>query len=383
MKIICAPDSFKGSLSAVDASQAMARGILSVLPDAAIDRCPIGDGGEGTLAALLFAIGGRTVSVPVTGLYGGATEAPFGQFGHDDLVYVEAATVIGLGNLPVEQRRVMAASSFGVGQLIVRAAATSVRQIMVGVGGSATNDGGCGMAQALGVEFYDESDHVIREPISGAMLGGIRRIKRPALSPLRADIPIVVACDVMNPLTGAKGAARVYGPQKGASPEQVEILDAGLANLAALIKRDLGLDVANLPGAGAAGGLGAGLVAFAGAKLVSGIETVLATVGFDKRVQDADICLTGEGRLDAQSLAGKACIGVAKAAARRSVPTVALVGSVGPGAERCRAAGIDEYVSISEGIAPDVAMRDAATLLARAAARLAGKYRGKSDTLVC
>jgi glycerate kinase len=353
----------------------MAAGLRSVIPDAVIDCCPVGDGGEGTLAALLEAAAWRRVSITAAGVFGDEVDACIGLLAEGNLAYVESAAVIGLGAISTDQRNVMAASSFGVGELILRAAEYSPARIVVGIGGSATNDGGCGMAQALGVRFYDASNKLIHTPISGASIAGISRVDVSQRSSLIANIPIDVACDVRNPLTGPDGAAFVYGPQKGASPAQVQQLDDGLANVASVISKDLGIDISVLPGAGAAGGLGAGLVAFAGATLVSGIDTILDAVRFSSRVEDANLCLTGEGKLDAQSLSGKACIGVARAAARAGVATIALVGSAGPDANRCLEAGISEYVVISEGLTEQESMRQARELLIRAAAKVAERYR--------
>ena len=381
MKIICAPDSFKGSLTAVDAAKAMADGIRNALPDAEIDYCPVGDGGEGTQAALIEALGGWTFSFRVRGMLGGGIDVRVGQFHNGNFAYIETAMAIGPDSSPDGARDVMAASTFGVGELIERACINSPQRLLVGVGGSDTNDGGCGMAQALGVQFFDASGRVIEVPISGGSLQQISRIDRSQFSRVVSAVPIVVICDVYNPLTGPEGASEIFGPQKGASPADVAKLDEGLRHVAAIIRRDLGIDVEAMPGAGAAGGLGAGLSAFAGAKIVSGIETILAVVDFDTRVQDADLCLTGEGRLDSQSMSGKTCIGVATAAASAGVPVVALVGSTGPGADQCLDAGLDEYVAIGEGLPIEESIRNASTLLAAAAARVARKYSEKSATI--
>jgi glycerate kinase len=375
VKIICAPDSFKESISATAAASAMADGILSVLPDAEIDRCPIGDGGEGTLAALLESGSGRLLKSQVAGPLGEMVDASIGMLGDGQVAFVESATAIGLPLIPADRRDVMRTTSYGVGELLLEAIAKQPAQIIVGVGGSATNDGGCGMAQALGVRFFDDQDKQIEQPISGDMLSVIARVDATLRNPALNDVSITVACDVTNPMTGASGAAQIYGPQKGASPAQVVELDAGLSNLAMLIRRDLGIEIEHVAGAGAGGGLGGGLVAFAGASIESGITTVLDAVNFHERVRDCDLCLTGEGRLDGQSVTGKACIGVAKAAALQGVRTIALVGSVGPGAEKSLAAGLDDYLLIGEGLPADESMRRAASLLTETASRLAHSLR--------
>ena len=370
MKIICAPDSFKESLSAIDAASAMADGIREVWPDAVIDCCPVGDGGEGTLAALLESVGGQLLDVQVAGPFGEKVNASFGLFGGEQLAFVESAMAIGLPLIPTGQRDVMRTTSFGVGELILNAISHKPAKIVVGVGGSATNDGGCGMAQALGARFFDNKDRQIEKPINGEMLGTIARIDVSHRNPALNNVTVTVACDVTNPMTGESGAAHIYGPQKGASPAQVVELDAGLSNLAMIIGRDIGIDIEYVAGAGAGGGLGGGLVAFAGASIESGIDTVLDAVNFHERVRDCGLCLTGEGRLDGQSVTGKACIGVAKAAALQDVRTIALVGSVGPGAEKCLAAGLDDYLLIGEGLPEDESMRRAATLLTETASHL-------------
>ncbi len=376
MKIICAPDSFKESISAIAASSAMADGIRNVLPAAVIDRCPVGDGGEGTLDALLESGGGQRIEVQVAGPFGETVEAFFGILGRRQIAFVESAMAIGLPLIPANQRDVMSATSFGVGELLLRAIATESTEVIVGVGGSATNDGGCGMAQALGVRFFDDQDKLIEQPVCGEMLSMISRIDATSRDPALDDISVTVACDVNNPLTGSDGAARIYAPQKGANAEQVAQLDAGLANLALLIRRDLGIEIEHIAGAGAGGGLGGGLVAFAGASIESGIDTVLNAVNFHERVRDCDLCLTGEGRLDGQSVTGKACIGVAKAAALQDVPTIALVGSVGPGVEKNLEAGLDDYFLIGEGLPVEESMRCAASLIAKAAAKIVHEFTG-------
>lgn len=359
----------------------MAGGITAAMADANVDCCPVGDGGEGTLAAIASAIEGEIVRTPVCGALRSIATGEFGVFMHRELVYVESASAIALAAIPVRQRNVMAASSFGVGELMLRAAQERPSRLVVGLGGSATTDGGCGMAQAIGVRFFDRDDRLLEQPISAGMLGRIGRIDASGKSQALEGIDIIAACDVQNPLTGPAGAALVYGPQKGASDAEAVQLDDDLRRLAGLIRRDLGRDVEALPGAGAAGGLGAGLMAFAGASAASGIDLVLDIVGFAGRVRGADLCLTGEGRLDDQSMYGKACMGVARAAAASAVPTVALVGAAGPGAERCLEAGLDAYVLIGASLPASQSMRQAERLLARAAADVAQQYRHKAATI--
>ena len=380
MRIVCAPDSFKGSLDAADAADAMAAGIRTAIPGADIDCCPVGDGGEGTLNALRVALGGHSESITVSGKHGETVDASFANFENGDFAYVESASAIGLDPDP-DKRDVMTASSYGVGELVLAACEYRTTRLLVGLGGSATNDGGCGMAQALGVRFLDASGQVIDSPISGGTLPLIAGIDTSEVAGSVANTKVIALCDVQNPLTGPNGASRVFGPQKGASEPDVAVLDAGLANLADVIKRDLGIDVDGIPGAGAAGGLGAGLVAFAGADIASGIDTVLDALGFERRVAGATLCLTGEGRIDGQSLSGKACMGVAAVAARHRVPTVALVGATGPDADQCVAAELSDIVVIGEGRPTEYSIKNVSALLSAAAARVARQYAGNGDTI--
>ncbi len=373
MKFICAPDSFKGSLTAVEAADAIASGVLSELPDASVDRCPVGDGGQGTLASLLEALNGQLTTVTVSDALGRPIPGAYGIFDRGDLTYVESASAIGLAAIPEKLRDVMTSSSFGVGELILKALESSPNQIIVGVGGSATNDGGCGMAQALGVRFYDTKGELISRPLSGGMLHSISGIDVGERATIEADV--VVAYDVNNPLTGIDGAAEVYGPQKGADATQVAILDAGLRHLAEVIRRDCEIDVECEPGSGAAGGLAAGLLAFTDARFVRGVDAVLDAVNFASRIADMDLCLTGEGCLDGQSLSGKTCIGVAHAAAKAGVPVIALVGATGPGAELCLEAGIQSVVVIGKGLPASESIKHAKSLLTTAAANVARYYR--------
>ena len=368
MKIICAPDSFKDSLSSVDAANAMASGIRQVAATAEVDCCPIGDGGEGTLAALLAATDGRAIQVDISDAFGDDIDAEFGLFEGGKLAFAESAQCIGLQLIPPEQRNPLYTTSFGVGELIQLAAEAGVRRVVVGLGGTATCDGGCGMAQALGYRFFDRRDDPVNEPLTGAMLESIGRIDATYVNPILSEVEIIAACDVTNPLLGSNGAARVFGPQKGADDAQVQALDAGLAHLASIVESSLGSDVRTTPGGGAAGGLGAGLLAFTHARIQSGIEFVLDAVNFHERVRGCDLWLTGEGRLDRQSVNGKACTGVARAAAARNVPTIALVGAVGDGVDLCLDTGISGYREIGAGISEEQSRANAADLLQRAAA---------------
>ena len=352
----------------------MAVGIRNAVPDAIIDCCPIADGGEGTLDALTAAMHGNLHRVSVSGPLGEPLEVAFASFADGTLAVVESAASTGLQLVPEESRDPAMTSSCGVGELIVAACATAPDKIIVAVGGSASNDGGCGMAQALGIRFHDRNGDEMRDPLCGGVLSNIARIDSTERLAAIKKIEMIVACDVQNPLTGPDGATYVYGPQKGASREQLSVLDAGLIHLAGLIRRDLNIDIESLPGSGAAGGLGGGLVAFAGAAVASGIDTVLEAVEFARRVQGCDLCLTGEGQIDAQSVSGKACMGVARTANRHDVPTIALVGAAGPGAEQCLATGLRDYVVIGEGLTAELSMRQAGVLIADAAGHVARNH---------
>ena len=368
MKVICAPDSFKESLTAADAAAAMARGIRRVMPDAEMDLCPIADGGEGTVDALVAATGGWIHTTTATGPRGRPVEARWGMLGgraagDEPAAVIEMASASGLALLDEAERDPTLTTTFGSGQLIGAALDAGARRLILGIGGSATTDGGCGAAQALGVTFLDSDGGRIDPPIAGGMLAAIARIDLSTRDPRIDETRFTVACDVTNPLTGPDGAAHVYGPQKGATPRQIAQLDQALVHLAKLFREQLGCDVDAMPGAGAAGGMGAGMVALLGGTLQPGVAIVLEAVAFDERVQGCALCLTGEGRLDGTSLSGKACIGVAKAAARRGVPTVALAGLIGPDAERVRGVGIQQYHAISEGLTVAESIRRAAELI--------------------
>jgi len=374
MRIICAPDSFKESISAADAADAMASGILKTFPDIEIDRCPIGDGGEGTLAALLRSVDGDICNVQVSNVFGAAIEASVGVLDDGATVFVESAEAIGLSLIDAQHRDIMRSSSFGVGEMIQIACAKGAQKIIVGVGGSATNDGGCGMAQALGVKFFDQHDQLIEKRICAGTLGEIHRIDATQCLPELGSILVEVACDVVNPLIGLDGAAPVYAPQKGATARQVQQLDADLGHLAQIVARDLNVTISTVPSAGAGGGLAGGLLAFANAKLTAGIEVVLSAVEFDRRLKNSDLCLTGEGSLDSQSGYGKACAGVARHAYENQVPVVALIGQLGTDFQAASIPGLTETRVIGPNLPRSASMRQAGDLLASEAAATTADY---------
>lgn len=370
MKIVLAPDKFKGCLPAREVAEAMARGVRSVVSDALIDVCPVADGGEGTVNALVTATGGRTETRRVTGpLPEMKVNATFGVLGDGETAVVEMAAASGLHWLKPDERDPLATTTFGTGELLVEAAKLGVRQIILGIGGSATVDAGLGCAQACGLPVILEGGEPVAptEPLCGRDLPSVVLVKHGRGSPVER-VRLVVACDVTNPLYGPNGAAPVYGPQKGATPEVVRWLDDELRALAERLGKTA---EANTPGAGAAGGLGFALLAWFGATLRSGVEIVIEATGLEKRLAGVDLCITGEGRLDASSLHGKAPIGVARLCRRLSVRCGAVVGSVGDGAEAARAEGLSDYRAVQDGtIGLDESMRRAAELIERRTADL-------------
>jgi glycerate kinase len=347
VKVVVAPDKFKGSVGAVAVAEAMARGVRAVFPDAEVDQVPIADGGEGTVDALVLATGGRMETTEVRGPLGEPVRARWGVLGGGDTAVLEMAAASGLPLVPPERRDPRVTTTRGTGELVRAALDAGLRKLVVGIGGSATNDGGTGMARALGVRFLDARGEEL--PEGGAALARLERIELGGLDPRLAGTGLLVACDVDNPLTGPRGASAVYGPQKGATPGMVQELDAALARFATIATRATGRDVADRPGAGAAGGLGAGLLFFTPARLRPGVEIVLEATGFDRRVRDADLVVTGEGRTDAQTAMGKAPAGVAAAAKRHGVPVICLSGGLGEGADRVLEVGIDAVASTVPG----------------------------------
>ena len=368
MKILLAPDSFKGSLSAAEAAEAMAEGIWRATPDTDCVLLPLADGGEGTTAALVTATGGRLVPVTVTGPLGAPAEAAFGLLGADgQTAVVEMAAAAGLLLVPPGQRDPRQATTYGVGELLEFAASSGARRLIVGLGGSVTTDGGAGALQALGVEFFDTEGRLMPAPITGGDLVRLGRVDTTGLR-FPNSVSVVLASDVTNPLLGPMGAARVFGPQKGATEAIVAELEAGLTRLAALLPPG----TAERPGAGAAGGLGAGLLGWLGAEMQSGIDLVLDTIGFDAHLHGADWVWTGEGRIDAQTLQGKAISGVLRRARVRGVPVLAFGGAVETGAaEALTAAGLSAAFTLLPGPMPlEEALRGGAAFLADAAERV-------------
>ena len=369
MRIVVAPDSYKGSVSALGVAQAMERGILRVFPTADVLKIPIADGGEGTVEALVSATRGQMRHCVVTGPLGKRITACWGILGDQETAVIEMAAASGLPLLLPEQRDPLMATTRGTGELIRAALDAGLRKIIIGIGGSATNDGGAGMARALGVRFSGNDGNEL--PEGGAALASLKHIDMTGLDSRLLETEITVACDVDNPLCGLRGASAVFGPQKGATPQMVARLDAALNHFALIAEDATGRQVADLPGAGAAGGLGAGLMFFTAAKLRPGVDIVLDAVSFSEVVREAEFVITGEGRTDFQTAFGKAPVGVAKVAKQFKVPVFCLSGGLGEGADDVLALGIDAVMSVCEGpMSLDECMSRASALIESGSTRL-------------
>lgn len=338
MKILIATDSYKGSLSTLQAAQSMKKGILKVFPEAQVEFMPIADGGEGTVEALITALGGRYCKEIVTGPNGDTVEAKYGILESGEAV-IEMAAASGLPLVPENERNIMKATSYGTGQLIKAALEQGCRKIFLGIGGTATNDGGVGIAQALGVHFLDANGKEVG--FGGEALRDICRIDISERDYRITQTDICVMCDVTNPLIGPNGASGIYGPQKGATPEMIEILDENLRHLSALVGTELRKELTWMPGAGAAGGAGMGLTAFLGAKLLPGIEAVMDAGDMDRKLRWADLVLTGEGKIDYQSVCGKVIDGLAGRAKKYGKPVIAIAGSIGDDTDLVYEKGVD------------------------------------------
>jgi glycerate kinase len=348
-KIILAPDSFKGTISSTRICDIMESVIKKHHNDIQIVKIPIADGGEGTVESFLQAMGGRKINISVQGPYFENIYSLYAIMPDEKTAVIEMASVAGL---PLVEGKMNPAltTTFGVGELIKDAINKGCTKIIVGLGGSATNDGGTGMASALGINFFDKNNHKFI-PIGGT-LNNISRIDISGKLKELEQCDIIAMCDVNNPLYGKNGAAYVFAPQKGADENMVINLDENLKYLSNLIKNNLGIDLSKVPGSGAAGGLGAGLVAFIGAKIKSGIETILDIVGFNKLLDGADLVLTGEGKIDNQSVSGKAVIGIAKRAKLKNVPVIAVVGDIGDNIDVVYQEGITAIISINRTAIP-------------------------------
>lgn len=350
MKIIIAPDSFKESVSASRCAQAIKAGFVSIFPQAECVCLPIADGGEGTVEAMVEATDGKMVMLPVMGPMGDFVGAFYGLSGDGQTAFIEMAAASGLMLVPAGERNPLRATSYGTGELIRHALDAGVRHIILGIGGSATVDGGMGMAQALGARFLDERGESVG--LGGGALQRLVKIDLSDLDPRLHDCRIEVACDVDNPLLGERGAAAVFGPQKGACIEMVAVLERGLQNYARVMLAATGQDVAPMVGGGAAGGMGAAARVFLNATLKSGIDIVLEAVHLEEALRDADLVITGEGRMDSQTVGGKAPIGVARIAKKYNIPVIGIAGVLGDGVEAVHQHGIDAVFSILPALAP-------------------------------
>ena len=346
MKVVIAIDSYKGSVTSLQAGEAAKAGVLAVCPGAKVEVLPLADGGEGTVEALTVALGGHLVEVDVTGPMEEKETAVYGFMEETGTAVMEMAQAAGLPMVPVEERNPMKATSFGVGEQIADAVKKGCRHIWMGIGGSATNDGGVGMLQALGWRFLDKEGNEVAK--GGQGLADICTIDDSQVLPGVKETVFEIACDVENPLCGPKGASAIYGPQKGATEEMVAQLDAGLSHFADVAEAWLGKSGRNLPGSGAAGGLGFALTAFLGGNLKSGIEMVLDAMDMDAHLQGADVVITGEGRLDGQTAMGKAPVGVAKRAKEAGAVVIAVAGCTEDAAVACNAAGIDAFFAVTD-----------------------------------
>ncbi|WP_217540284.1 glycerate kinase [Vibrio metschnikovii] len=347
MKIIIAPDSYKESLTAMEVATAIENGFKQVFPNAKYLKLPMADGGEGTVQSLIDATGGSIFTTSVTGPLGEQVDGFYGLMGDGKTAVIEMAAASGLHLVAPELRNPMKTTSYGTGELIKAALEHGVEQIIIGIGGSATNDAGLGMAQALGVKMLDAQENDLG--FGGEALAKLARIDTSAIDPRLANITLQVACDVNNPLCGEQGATQIFGPQKGATPEMIAQLDANLAHYAQIIKTQLAIDVKDIPGAGAAGGLGAALIGLLGASLRPGIEIVMQAVNLSDIVKDADLVITGEGRIDSQTIYGKTPIGVARTAKRFSVPVIGIAGSLSADCGVVHQHGIDAVFSVVPG----------------------------------
>jgi glycerate kinase len=360
VRVLVAPASLKECLSADEAARAIADGARRAGAD--VTELPLADGGRGTTACIVRALGGRTVSVPVTGPLGESVAAALGLLPGGETAVFEMASASGLALVPPDRRSAMLATTRGTGELLRAALDAGVIRIFMGIGDSATSDGGCGMAQALGFRLLDRHGREVGPGAAG--LERLDRIESAGRDARLAKVEVRVACDVDNSLLGPRGAARIFGPQKGASPAEVERIEAALAHLADIIRRDLGADVRAVAGGGAAGGLGAGAVAFLGARLTSGAEWILDAVGIDGRLAEADLVLTAEGRFDAQSLGGKAPMALARRAQAAGAACIVIAGSVGAGYEAAFEKGVTEIFSlVRENVTLTEAMARARELL--------------------
>ncbi|CAI2473015.1 Glycerate kinase [Serratia liquefaciens] len=373
-KVVIAPDSFKESLSALEVAEAIERGFRQIFPQVQYVKLPMADGGEGTVDSMVAATGGEIVRVTVTGPLGQPVQAFYGLLGEGETAVIEMAAASGLHLAPKAQRDPRMTTSYGTGELIQAALDRGVKTIILGIGGSATNDGGAGMMQALGARLLDDNRQAL--PPGGAALAQLAYIDLSGVDPRLQQVSITAACDVDNPLCGANGASAVFGPQKGATPEMVTQLDAALRHYGTLLEQATGREIINAPGAGAAGGMGAALLGMLNARLRPGIEIVIETLQLEEALRDADLVITGEGRLDSQSIHGKTPIGVARVAKRFGLPVIGIAGSLSKDYQVVHQHGIDAAFSVLDRVVSlEEALAEAADNLEVTARNVAAVWR--------
>lgn len=348
MKVVIAVDSFKGSLSSMEAGRAAKAGILAARPDASVIVKPLADGGEGTTDALVEGLNGKKIDITVTGPLGQPVSASYGYLEETSTAVIEMAAAAGITLVPPDAKDPLSASTYGVGEMISDALGRGCRNFIIGIGGSATNDGGIGMLKALGYRFLDRDGKDAGE--GAAALGRVMSVDTDGRNPLLSECCFQAACDVTNPLCGKNGATYIYGPQKGVTPDMLEMLDTHMAHFAAVTSRTFGVDHSGAPGAGAAGGLGFALLSYLDASLTPGIDLILEAVDLKSELAGADIVVTGEGCLDAQTAMGKAPAGVARLAKKYGIKVIAFAGSVTKEASACNQAGIDAFFPIVRGV---------------------------------
>ncbi|CAI0733787.1 glycerate kinase [Serratia grimesii] len=373
-KVVIAPDSFKESLSALEVAEAIERGFRQVYPQAQYVKLPMADGGEGTVDSMVAATGGEIVRVEVMGPLGQPVQAFYGLLGDGETAVIEMAAASGLHLAPKALRDPRITTSYGTGELILAALERGVKAIILGIGGSATNDGGAGMMQALGARLLDDKQNPLLP--GGAALAQLAQIDLSEVDPRLQQVNVTAACDVDNPLCGPHGASAVFGPQKGATPEMVTQLDSALSHFGSLLQQATGREVINTPGAGAAGGMGAALLGMLNARLRPGIEIVIETLRLEEALCDADLVITGEGRLDSQSIHGKTPIGVARVAKRHGLPVIGIAGSLSKDYQVVHQHGIDAAFSVLDRIVTlDEALTEAADNLEVTARNVAAVWQ--------
>lgn len=377
-KILIAPDSFKGSLTSREVCEALAGGIRSVAPATELRLLPLSDGGEGFLSVFQQALPGEFVTEEVAGPLGEPVTARYFVIMPDNVAVIEMAEAAGLIRTPVAKRNPLRTTTFGLGQLIISALERGIRKFVIGIGGSATTDGGAGMAQALGVKFYQRSGKEITEYMNGELIGRCVDMNAKNIHPAITESDFRIACDVDNPLLGPAGAVYTYSRQKGAAPEDLPVLEQNMTNYCRLIESRFTRKIADIPGVGAAGGLGAGLKAFLNARLVSGIELILDTVGIDRLLAGCDLVISGEGRIDRQTLQGKVVTGVVNRARRYSIPVVGVTGKLELDPAGVQELGLDAVFSLTEECGnAATAIANAGQLLFDLGKRILNYYYGK------